>query len=46
VPANYRGPEWQWMQEALVRLAAQADSRTPDSPLAGPLTMESFRTRL
>jgi SAM-dependent methyltransferase len=46
VPANYRGPEWQWMQEALVRLAAQAGSRTPDSPLAGPLTMETFRTRL
>ena len=33
-PENYRGPEWQWMQEALVRLAA-----------GGPLTMDDFRTR-
>jgi hypothetical protein len=43
--AAYRGPEWQWMQEALRLLTLQAGRRTSEPP-AARLAMEDFRTRL
>lgn len=42
----YRGPEWQWLQEAVLRLALQAGRRSSDQPAADELTMDSFRSRL
>jgi hypothetical protein len=41
----YRGPEWQWMQEALMRLTLQA-GRTKAGDPPTQLTMQQFRTRL
>lgn len=38
----YRGPEWQWMQEALRRVTLQAGRRT-DRPPADALRMADFR---
>lgn len=43
--AVYRGPEWQWMQEALRLMTLQAGRRTTKPP-AGRLSMEDFKTRL
>jgi hypothetical protein len=43
--AVYRGPEWQWLQEALVRLALQAGRRTADVSPAARLTLEDFRSQ-
>ena len=44
-PPAYRGPEWQWLQEALPRLTLQA-GRASDGPPAKRLTMDDFATRL
>jgi hypothetical protein len=44
-PAAYRGPEWQWMQEAIRLLTLQAGRRTSGSP-AIRLGLEQFRGRL
>lgn len=41
----YRGPEWQWMQEALRLVTLQAGRRTSEPPGAR-LAMEDFKTRL
>lgn len=41
----YRGPEWQWMQEALMRVAHHAGRAAHGLP-ADLLTMESFSTKL
>jgi hypothetical protein len=41
----YRGPEWQWMQEALRVLTLQAGRRTSTPPSAR-LRMTDFRTQL
>lgn len=43
--AVYRGPEWQWMQEALRLIALQVGRRTMEPP-TGRLQMEDFKTRL
>ena len=45
-PAFYRGPEWQWLQEALVLLTRQAVSRASDAPVAERLALSDFRTTI
>ena len=42
---SYRGPEWQWMQEALRLWTLQAGRRTTEPP-ATPLRMTDFKTSL
>lgn len=44
-PASYRGPEWQWLQEALRRLTLQA-GRAADGPPQTPLELDDFETQL
>lgn len=43
--SSYRGPEWQWMQEALRLLTLQVGRRT-DGPPQTSLAMADFKTRL
>jgi hypothetical protein len=44
-PASYRGPEWQWLQEALARLTLQA-GRAADGPPQTRLELDDFGTQL
>jgi hypothetical protein len=43
--ASYRGPEWQWMQEALRRLALQAGRASRGRPVQG-LALDDFEAEL
>ena len=42
---TYRGPEWQWMQEALRLITLQVGRRT-DAPSPDRLGMDDFRSHL
>ena len=42
---SYRGPEWQWMQEALRLMTLQAGKRTDSAP-GDRLHMDDFRSHL
>ena len=44
-PPRYRGPEWQWMQEALRLVTLQAGRRSAEPP-ATRLVLEDFQTDL
>ena len=44
-PPSYRGPEWQWLQEALFRLTLQA-GRAGDGPPESKLALGDFQTQL
>jgi hypothetical protein len=44
-PPFYRGPEWQWLQEALLRLTLQT-GRAADGPPQSRLTLADFHTQL
>jgi SAM-dependent methyltransferase len=43
---RHRGPEWQWIQEATLRLAAQAGLRSAAGAPPSRLTLTEFRTQL
>jgi hypothetical protein len=43
---RHRGPEWQWIQEATLRLAAQAGLWSAAGAPPSRLTLTEFRTQL